>query len=105
MGKQLIVARVGDIPEGGNKVVEINNKDVAIFHVGGKYYAIDHLCPHAGASLSGGPVEDGVVMCPWHYWRFSLTDGSWVDNPRIKTGCYTMHVVGDELRLEIPDRV
>ena len=33
-----------------------------------------------GASLSGGYVENGVVTCPWHAWRFRLTDGAWADN-------------------------
>jgi nitrite reductase (NADH) small subunit len=97
------VGKVGDVPEGGSLVVEVNGKDVAVFCIGGKHYAIDDQCPHAGASLSGGHVEDLIVTCPWHYWRFRLTDGAWADNPRIKTRSYPVHVVGDELRVEVPD--
>ena len=82
-------------------IVEVNKKDVAIFHVGGKYYAIDDMCPHAGASLSGGTVENEIVTCAWHGWRFRLTDGAWADNPKVKTGCYQVHVVGDEVQLEV----
>ena len=47
-----------------------------------------------GASLSGGYVENGVVTCPWHAWRFRLADGAWADNPRIKIGCYPVRVAG-----------
>jgi nitrite reductase (NADH) small subunit len=104
VGQQVTVARVGEIPDGGSRVVEINQKDVAIFHIQGKYYAIDDLCPHAQASLSGGSVEDETVTCPWHYWRFRLTDGAWIDNPKIKTGCYTVTVQADSVVLEIPDK-
>jgi nitrite reductase (NADH) small subunit/3-phenylpropionate/trans-cinnamate dioxygenase ferredoxin subunit len=57
-----------------------------------------------GASLSGGYVEDGIVTCPWHYWRFRLSDGAWADNPRVKTGCYRVQVVGDEIQLEVPEK-
>jgi nitrite reductase (NADH) small subunit len=96
------VAKVGDVREGESIIVEVNKKDVAIFFVGGKYYAIDDMCPHAGASLSGGTVEDGIVTCPWHAWRFRLTDGAWADNPRVKTGCYQVHVVGEDVQLELP---
>jgi nitrite reductase (NADH) small subunit/3-phenylpropionate/trans-cinnamate dioxygenase ferredoxin subunit len=102
VGQLVTVARVGEIPEGGSIVVEINQKDVAVFHSGGRYYAIDDRCPHAGASLSCGQVQDGVVTCAWHYWRFRLADGAWADNPRIRTGSYPVHVVGDEIRLEVP---
>jgi nitrite reductase (NADH) small subunit/3-phenylpropionate/trans-cinnamate dioxygenase ferredoxin subunit len=101
VGQRITIGKVGDIPEGGTVVVTVNQKDVAVFRVQDQYFAIDDLCPHMGASLSGGYVEDGIVTCPWHYWRFRLSDGAWADNPRVKTGCYTVHVVGDELQLEV----
>lgn len=103
MGRVVVVGRVGDIPDGGSVVVEVDGRDVAVFHAGGAYHAIDDRCPHAGASLSGGCVEGGVVTCPWHYWRFRLSDGAWADNPRIRTATFPVHVVGDEIRLEVPD--
>ena len=103
MGQRVSIGKAEDVPEGGSVVVEVNGKDVAVFRAGGRFFAIDDLCPHMGASLSGGYVEDGVVTCPWHYWRFRLADGAWADNPRIKIGSYPVHVVGDEVRLELPD--
>lgn len=104
MGQRIALGTVGDFPDGEAAVVEVNGKDVAVFHVGGQFYAIDDLCPHMGASLSSGHVEDGVVTCPWHYWRFRLSDGAWADNPKVKTGCYAVHRVGDEVVLEVPDK-
>lgn len=103
MGQRVTVAKVGDIPEGGAVVVTVRQKDVAIFRVNGALHAIDDVCPHMGASLSGGFVEDGCVTCPWHYWRFRLNDGAWADNPKVKTGSYPVHVVGDDVQLELPD--
>ncbi len=104
MAQAVTVGKVGDIPDGGSTVIEVNGQDVAVFHAGGKYYAINDRCPHAGASLAGGHVEDGVVTCPWHYWRFRLTDGAWADNPRVKTGCYAVSVVDDRIVLEVPEK-
>jgi nitrite reductase (NADH) small subunit/3-phenylpropionate/trans-cinnamate dioxygenase ferredoxin subunit len=97
------VGRADDIPEGGSTVVPVGKKDLAVFRSGGAFYAIDDCCPHMGASLAGGYVEDGVVTCPWHYWRFRLSDGAWDENPKVGTGCYAVHVVGDELEVEVPD--
>ena len=102
MSQRVTIGKASDIPEGGSVVVTINQKDVAVFRVNGQFFAIDDLCPHMGASLSGGYVENGVVTCPWHYWRFQLSDGAWADNPKVKTGCYTVHVVGDDLQIEAP---
>ncbi len=103
MGQRIALGLANEIPEGGSIVVTVNNKDVAVFRAKGEFFAIDDLCPHMGASLSGGFVEDGVVTCPWHYWRFCLKDGSWADSPKVKTGCYPVYTVGENLELEIPD--
>jgi nitrite reductase (NADH) small subunit/3-phenylpropionate/trans-cinnamate dioxygenase ferredoxin subunit len=98
------VARVGEIADGEAKTVSgPGGKAISVFRDGDRYHAIDDMCPHMGASLAGGFVEDGIVTCPWHYWRFRLADGAWADNPRIKIGCYAVHVVGDEIRLELPE--
>jgi nitrite reductase/ring-hydroxylating ferredoxin subunit len=97
------VGRVGDIPEGEGKTVEVDKRLIAVFREKGQYFAIEDVCPHMGASLSGGWVEDGVVTCPWHAWRFRLADGVWADNPRGKlaVGCYAVRVVGEEIQVEV----
>jgi nitrite reductase (NADH) small subunit len=97
------VCRTGEIPDGEGKTVEVKGRLIAVFHVAGQYCAIDDVCPHMGASLSGGYVENGIVTCPWHAWRFRLADGAWADNPRIKIGCYPARVVGDEVQLQVED--
>ncbi|HZY85375.1 MAG TPA: Rieske (2Fe-2S) protein [Gemmataceae bacterium] len=98
------VCRVGDLAEGEGKTVAVGDKLVAVFFAGGRYLAIDDTCPHMGASLSGGYVENGIVTCPWHAWRFRLADGAWADNPRIKIGCFPVRVEGDEVQVQVEDR-
>ena len=95
------VCRVGDLVEGEGKTVEVGNKLVAVFRSGGQIFAIDDVCPHMGASLSGGHVEDGIVTCPWHAWRFRLADGAWADNPRIKIGCYPVKVENGDVLVQV----
>jgi nitrite reductase (NADH) small subunit/3-phenylpropionate/trans-cinnamate dioxygenase ferredoxin subunit len=102
MAEYRTVCRVGDLPEGESKALEINAKYVAVFRHKGEYFAIDDVCPHMGASLSGGWVENGTVTCPWHAWRFRLVDGAWADNPKVAIGCYRVRVEGDEVQVETP---
>ena len=98
------VARAGDIPEGEGRAYEVGGRMVAVFHVGGKYTAIYDTCPHMGASLAGGYVEDGGVMCPWHAWRFCVSTGTWLDNPKssIAQPTYEVRVVNDQIQVKIP---
>jgi len=95
------VCRVGDLGEGEGRTVQVGNKLIAVFCDRGQYFAIDDVCPHMGASLAGGYLEEGIVTCPWHAWRFRLADGAWADNPRLKIGCYPVRVVGEEIQIEV----
>jgi nitrite reductase (NADH) small subunit/3-phenylpropionate/trans-cinnamate dioxygenase ferredoxin subunit len=99
------VARVGEIPEGEGRCYPVNGRMVAVFCVGGEYSAINDTCPHMGASLASGYVEDGVVMCPWHAWRFCVKDGAWLDNPKspLRSDSYEVRLVGDEIQVLVPD--
>ncbi|HVS38461.1 MAG TPA: Rieske 2Fe-2S domain-containing protein [Gemmataceae bacterium] len=97
------VCQVGEVAEGQGKTVSVNGKLIALFCVNGEHRAIDDTCPHMGASLADGYVENGVVTCPWHAWRFRLSDGAWADNPRIKIGCYPVRVEGGMIQVQTPD--
>jgi len=97
------VCQVGEVIEGEGRTVAVGQKLIALFLEGGAYFAIDDCCPHMGSSLSGGWVENGIVTCPWHAWRFRLADGAWADNPRLKIGCYPVRVVGNEIQVQVAD--
>jgi nitrite reductase (NADH) small subunit len=95
------VCHVGEIPEGEGRALPAGDKVVAVFCHGGQYHAIDDCCPHMGASLAGGYVENNVVTCPWHAWRFNITDGTWQDNKRLKIGSYPVQVEGTDVLVQV----
>ncbi len=101
MSEFTTVCRVGDLAEGQGRAVAVGNKIIAVFADNGRYFAIDDVCPHMGASLSDGYVEKGTVTCPWHAWRFRLADGAWADSPRIKIGSYPVRVINDEIQVAL----
>lgn len=100
MSEFITVAKIGAIPDGEGATFTVGDRLVALFHREGRYFAIDDLCPHMGASLGAGVVdEDLTVACPWHAWRFRVTDGAWCDNPRIKVEAFAVRVVDDEIQV------
>src|SRR5215831_19339267 len=96
------VCKVSEVSDGAGKTVALGGKLIAVFRIGDGFFAIDDVCPHMGGSLGEGDVEDGIVTCPWHAWRFRLADGAWADNPRLKIGCYLVRVEGDEVQVQVP---
>ena len=93
---------MGSIPDGQGEAFQVGDRMVAVFNQGGQYYAIDDYCPHMGASLAGGSLEDGIVTCPWHAWRFKICDGTWADNPKIKIDAFQVRIEGDEVQVRVP---
>ena len=97
----ITVAKVGSIPEGQGAAYPVDGRMVALFRTPEGYFAIDDFCPHMGASLAAGTVEDGVVTCPWHAWRFCVHDGTWCDNRRIKIDAFDVRIVGDDIQVRV----
>jgi nitrite reductase/ring-hydroxylating ferredoxin subunit len=71
----LEVANVDEIPLGTMKHVEVNDREIAIANVNGKFYAIDDRCGHASARLSSGGLRGNIVTCPLHGAQFDVTSG------------------------------
>lgn len=92
-----VVGQVADFEQGQGRAVPVDGRMVAVFRVNDQWYAIDDLCPHMGASLAEGHVEDHSVTCPWHAWRFCIKDGAWEDNPRTKVDCFEVKIEGDQV--------
>lgn len=102
MAEYITVAKVGDIDQGQGQAFNVNGRMVAVFNTPEGYQAIDDFCPHMGASLAAGSCRDGLVVCPWHAWAFQLSDGAWLDNPKIKVDCFDVRIEGDEIQVLVP---
>jgi nitrite reductase/ring-hydroxylating ferredoxin subunit len=73
--------QLADLPPGKVRRVSLNGVSIAIYNVGGAYYATQDECTHEGGSLSEGDLEGKVITCPLHYSCFDVTDGSVVCEP------------------------
>jgi len=76
MGKLIRVANTDDLSEGTMKKCQVQDTEILMARIGGKYYATQNKCPHFGGDLSKGKLEGTSVTCPRHGSQFNLTDGS-----------------------------
>jgi metal-sulfur cluster biosynthetic enzyme/nitrite reductase/ring-hydroxylating ferredoxin subunit len=75
------VAAVSDLPDPGRQLVEVEDRIVALFHVGGQFYCIDDVCTHDGGPLSEGKLEDHAIACPRHGAKFDIRTGKALTMP------------------------
>jgi nitrite reductase/ring-hydroxylating ferredoxin subunit len=86
-----VVGRAAEVAPGTSKLVVAKGREIGIFNVGGKFYALANRCPHKGGPLCSGRItglaqSNGpghyrltrpgeFLRCPWHGWEFEIATG------------------------------
>lgn len=103
-----VVGPVDELPPGTRREVPIGRFGVALFNVGGEFFALGNSCPHMGGPLCAGRVtgttvaeeqyrprwiRDGEILrCPWHGWEFELKTGETITTPVRRVRSYPVVV-------------
>ena len=103
MGTLCKVCDAKDLQPGQGRTVSVEGRSIALFNVGGEFYAIEDECTHEGGPLGGGVLRGNRVLCPWHGAEFDVTTGA-VLSPPADYGVETFRVVVEagEVKVELP---
>lgn len=86
-----------DLPIGKSAIISAGEDEIALFNYKGNYYAVANKCPHRGAPLGEGRIEEGIVICPNHEWRFKLESGANMQNPELFIPTYPVKVKNENI--------
>ncbi|MGH7323578.1 MAG: Rieske (2Fe-2S) protein [Candidatus Rokuibacteriota bacterium] len=102
MGKFVEVSTTDERADQPAKCIEVGGEKIALFNVGGVFYALSDTCTHRGGPLSEGEVEGAEMTCPWHGTKFDLRTGA-VSWPPAGTGVksYPVKVTGSDIEIEL----
>lgn len=102
---EIKICSKSEIPSGHAKSFHIGDKEIGVFNINEKFYAIDNMCIHAGAPLCDGSIDEKncQVTCGWHAWTFDLATGKCISHPRqdVFASSYLVKVKGEELFLSL----
>jgi 3-phenylpropionate/trans-cinnamate dioxygenase ferredoxin subunit len=70
-----------EVTEGQMRVFEVEGTAINVSNAGGRLYAFDDTCTHAGCSLADGELDGTTVTCSGHGSRFDITSGAVVRGP------------------------
>jgi 3-phenylpropionate/trans-cinnamate dioxygenase ferredoxin subunit len=70
-----------DLHDGEAISIPVGRRMVAVVRSGDEYFAIEDICTHDGAELTGGTVEGAEIICPRHGARFCLRTGQALSPP------------------------
>jgi 3-phenylpropionate/trans-cinnamate dioxygenase ferredoxin component len=94
------VAQTDQIPAGTMKSIIVDEKNILVSNVGGKFYAIGGKCTHAGGDLSKGTLEGNIVTCPKHGAQFDVMTGKNLRGPKIIIRLSTKDEPAYEIKIE-----
>lgn len=93
--------RVADVAAGQTRLVQVGEQSVAVYNVGGTFFATQDECTHQGGPLSEGNLEDDCITCPIHGSRFNVKTGEVVRGPAKKpVETFRVAVDGEIARVE-----
>jgi 3-phenylpropionate/trans-cinnamate dioxygenase ferredoxin component len=102
MAEWVKVAQVGELAPGQKKPLDLDGIAVLLFNVDGQYYAIEDVCTHDGAPLSGGRFTGTSIACPRHGARFDVCTGKALTMPAVEpVESYPVKIEGNDILVEV----
>lgn len=83
MPRFVTVARTDEIGPGQREVFDVEGIWIAVFNVGGTYYAIEDVCTHDDGPLGDGDLEGYNIVCPRHGAEFDVRTGKVMQMPAV----------------------
>ena len=72
---------VADLADGQAISLAVGRRQIALARSGDEFFAIEDLCTHDGAELTGGSIEGAEIICPRHGAHFCLRTGQALTPP------------------------
>ena len=88
-GKKITVGKIDALPPERGATIQLKSGgEIALFNVGGKFYAIENFCSHKGVPLADARLYGNIVECDMHGWRFDVTNGKCFTNTNCSIESY-----------------
>ncbi|MBM4417468.1 MAG: Rieske (2Fe-2S) protein [Chloroflexi bacterium] len=111
------VAAVEDLPPGSRKILRVRGREIGVFNVDGRVYALKNVCVHQGARVCLGKVsgttlpshvyefqyghEGRILRCPWHGWEYDVTTGQSLFDPAVRVVTYPVTIVNGGIYVRV----
>jgi len=91
------VASLSELPEGAVIEARVNGACYAVCNLKGQIHALEGSCPCTGGPLGQGALREGVLVCPWHGWRFHPETGVSFYDEEIRIARYEVKIEGGDV--------
>lgn len=96
----LRVTSLAELPEGSPYPVVAAGVELILIRRGEAVSALHGRCSHRGALMSDGHLQDDLVVCGVHGWRYDADTGVSPANPAVALTKFPVQVVDDDVYVD-----
>jgi nitrite reductase/ring-hydroxylating ferredoxin subunit/Fe-S cluster biogenesis protein NfuA len=100
-GRWIAACALHELPENGLRALEIGGQKVVLFRRGPAVTCFQNACAHLGLEIHAGAVDDGVVTCPHHGFRYDLVSGECLTTPEVRLHAHAVRVIDGRVDVRI----
>ena len=117
-----VIGKAEAIPVGERQFVTVEGREIGVFNVNGRFYAVLNDCPHLGGPVCKGEVlgkltaevlpggetrefftqEGEIVACPWHGWEFEIPTGACLADARFRLRTFPVTIEDGLVKVTVP---
>jgi nitrite reductase/ring-hydroxylating ferredoxin subunit len=122
--REVNVGPASEFTDPGRKLIGFERFEVAVFKLGGEFFAYLNHCPHMGGPACQGKiiakVEEDIaadrtsrgmtfsktkmhVVCPWHGFEFDIRTGVHPGNPKARLREIKVAVSDGDIIISVPE--
>jgi len=94
-------SQLEDIPEGGLRALVLQGEKLILHRRGAAVFCMQNACAHLGFPLDDGDIEDGIITCPFHGFRYDLASGECLTAPEVQLQPHAVRVIGDRVEVRL----
>ena len=92
---------LNQVPEWGVLKVKVEDASLILNRQGTKVTCYRNACTHLEYPIDMGKVDNGIITCPFHKFRFELDTGKCLNTPSDSLESYPVKIEGDRVFVDI----
>lgn len=66
---------LSEFPDKSTKLVRYGGEEIVVIHWEGTFTAFRNQCLHQEMPIHAGYLVNGLLLCPWHNWCYTVDTG------------------------------
>lgn len=97
----LEVTSLAEVPRNGLLAMKLEGRSLLLSRLDDQVVCFHNACSHLGVPLDAGSVDQGILTCPYHHFRYELVTGACLTAPEMPLQALPVQMKGGQVYVQI----